>query len=116
MNPIGHSHRRKAVRINPQGAFMKVDMFRHNAINRRVFLGSLGVGLFGTGVTAHAKRTRKVARIGLLRPQSPPDPYTTEIRTSLRHLGYVEGESVEFEDRWAEGRMERLPALAADLV
>jgi len=95
---------------------MKVNMFRHNAINRRVFLGSLGVGLFGTGVTAHAKQTRKVARIGLLRPQSPPEPYTTAIRTSLQHLGYVEGESVEFEDRWAEGRMERLPALAADLV
>ena len=73
---------------------MKVDMFRHNALNRRVFLGSLGVDLFGTGVTAHAKQTRKVARIGLLRPQSPPDPYTTAIRTSLRHLGYVEGESV----------------------
>ena len=95
---------------------MQVDMFRHNAINRRVFLGSLGVDLFGTGVTAHAKQTRKVARIGLLRPQSPPEPYTTAIRTSLQHLGYVEGESVEFEDRWAEGRMERLPALAADLV
>ena len=94
---------------------MKVDMFRQNAMNRRVFLGSLGVGLFGTCLTAHAKQTRKVARIGLLRPQSPPDPYTTAIRTSLRHLGYVEGQNVEFEDRWAEG-MERLPALAAELV
>jgi len=95
---------------------MKVGMFRHNVVNRRVFLGSLGVGLLGTRLTTEAKPARKVARIGLLRPQSPPDPYTTAIRTSLRQLGYVEGQTVEFEDRWAEGRMERLPALAADLV
>ncbi len=95
---------------------MKVGMFRHNLVNRRVFLGSLGVGLLGTRLTTEAKPARKVARIGLLRPQSPPDPYTTAIRTSQRQLGYVEGQTVEFEDRWAEGRMERLPALAADLV
>jgi putative tryptophan/tyrosine transport system substrate-binding protein len=95
---------------------MKVRTFKQNAMNRRVFLGSLGAGLLGSCLQAEAKRTAKFARIGLLRPQSPPDPYTTAIRTSLRNLGYVEGQTVEFEDRWAEGRVERLPALAADLV
>jgi putative ABC transport system substrate-binding protein len=44
------------------------------------------------------------------------DPYLEAFRQGLRELGYVEGQNIAFESRSAEGKYERLPALAADLV
>jgi ABC-type uncharacterized transport system substrate-binding protein len=66
-------------------------------------------------VTA-AQQTVKVARIGILRPGSPPDPFDKVFREGLRELGYAERRNISIEYRWAEGRPERLPALAAELV
>jgi putative tryptophan/tyrosine transport system substrate-binding protein len=65
----------------------------------------------------------KVRQIGYLSPDSPPPPdsppqhaaVSTFVR-GLRDLGYVEGQNIEIAYRWAEGREERLPELAADLV
>jgi len=58
----------------------------------------------------------KVARIGYLGPNSAPNPTFVVLRQALQALGYVEGENLVVEARWAEGRPERLPALAAELV
>jgi len=63
-----------------------------------------------------AQVDEKVVRIGFLRPGSPPDPLVETFRDALQNLGYTEGRNLSIEYRWAEGRDERLPDLAADLV
>ena len=56
--------------------------------------------------------------IGFLDPRSPDTfaDYLRAFRQGLKDSGYVEGENVAIEYRWAENQMDRLPALAADLV
>src|SRR6185503_12702131 len=62
-----------------------------------------------------AQQPAKVPRIGFL--GATPDPARTEsFRQGLRGLGYVEGQNIAIEYRWADGKFERLPDLAADLV
>jgi putative tryptophan/tyrosine transport system substrate-binding protein len=57
-----------------------------------------------------------VPRIGVLRPGLPFDPYIETFRRALKDLGYVEGRNIILEFRWAHGRAERLPELAAELA
>jgi len=68
---------------------------------------------------AAAAQAQKVARIGVLSPFSQADgpaPSFHVFRDSLRELGHVEGEDLAFEYRWADGKYDRLPALAAELA
>jgi putative ABC transport system substrate-binding protein len=76
----------------------------------------LGALLLALSVHVDAQQPAKLPRIGLLRAGSPPDPMIEAFRQGLRDLGYVEGKSIVIEYRWAEGKNERLPDLAADLV
>jgi len=76
----------------------------------------LALSLILAPLAAEARQAGKIARIGILRVGSPPDPYVEAFRQGLRELGYVEGRNISIEYRWAEGREERLPGLAADLV
>ena len=62
------------------------------------------------------QRSRKVWRIGLLHAGSAPDPNFEAFRRQLREFGFVEGQNLVVEDRWAEGKPDRLPDLAVDLV
>jgi putative ABC transport system substrate-binding protein len=65
--------------------------------------------------TARAQAAGKIPRIGVL-SSWPSDPFVEAFRQGLRELGYVDGRNITLEYRWSEGRFERLPALAADLV
>jgi putative tryptophan/tyrosine transport system substrate-binding protein len=67
---------------------------------------------------AKAQQTKKVPRIGMLFPASPSPaaPFIDAFREGLHDLGYVEGKDIVIEYRFAEGKEDRLPDLAADLI
>ena len=85
-------------------------------MERRAFLAMVGGGLLAAPPAAEAQLA-KVFRIGVLSPASPgPSPLLNAFQQGLRELGYVEGQNIQFEHRFAETRLERLPVLAAELV
>jgi putative ABC transport system substrate-binding protein len=86
--------------------------------SRRAFIGAALLGMVATPRTIGAQG-RKVARIGVLSPFAPsngPAPSFDFFHERLRDLGYVEGRNIVFEYGWAEGRYDRLPAIAVELV
>jgi ABC-type uncharacterized transport system substrate-binding protein len=84
-------------------------------IDRRTFLAGTGAVLLAAPLTAEAQQAAKVVRIGYLTANVASDPLEA-FRQGLRDLGYVEGRNLVIEYRDAEGKLERLPALAAELV
>jgi putative ABC transport system substrate-binding protein len=78
----------------------------------------VAVVLLVLGVIAEAQQSKKVHRIGYLTALDPATESTRAetIRLALRELGYVEGQNVAFEYRYAERKADRLPELAAELV
>jgi putative ABC transport system substrate-binding protein len=88
-------------------------------MNRRSFVGTLGLGLLAVPLGAQAQQVGKVVRIGLL-SYAASDPASTArwnaFRERLRELGYVEGQNVVFEARWGDGQVSRLRALATELI
>ena len=86
-------------------------------MNRREFIALLGGAAVVWPPAAEAQQAAKVARIGYLAGNLAAGPHLQEaFRRGLRDLGYVEGRDVVIEYRDAEGKFERLPALAAELV
>jgi putative ABC transport system substrate-binding protein len=81
---------------------------------------ALALGRLTTPVAAEAQQAGKVPRVGYLNPGSHSDPARQRrfeaFRQGLRELGYVEGQNITIEFRWAEGMFDRLPGLAAELV
>jgi putative ABC transport system substrate-binding protein len=78
----------------------------------------LALGLLAAPLAADAQPPPKVPRIGILwaSPISANAHLREAFRQGLRELGYVEGQNVAIEFRYAEGKLERLPDLAAELV
>ena len=74
--------------------------------------------LLAVAVRAEAQQAKKVPRIGLLSPFSPSAAalWHQALLQGLRDLGWIEGKNISIEYRYAEGKAERLPELAADLV
>jgi ABC-type uncharacterized transport system substrate-binding protein len=86
--------------------------------SRRRFLGTLAGGLLAAPLAAEAQPAGKVTRIGVLETTSPAlnAANLDAFRRGLRELGYVEGHNFTIEYRTADGRPERFPGLAAELV
>jgi putative ABC transport system substrate-binding protein len=86
-------------------------------MRRRKFITLLG-GAAAWPLAARTQQTGKVPRVGLLDYGSPSaGQHLWQVFSErLRELGYVEGENIAFEYRWANGKIERLPALATELV
>jgi putative tryptophan/tyrosine transport system substrate-binding protein len=74
--------------------------------------------LLAVCMRAEAQQTKKVHRIGYLSPNDPAfeSARAEAIRLALRELGYIEGKDIAIEYRYAEGKLDRLPELAAELV
>ena len=83
-------------------------------MNRRVFLSAVTGGLLAAPLAAEAQQPGKVYRIGYLSTSS--DSPVEAFRDGLRELGWVEGRDIVIDYRLAEGRPDRLPDLAAELV
>jgi putative tryptophan/tyrosine transport system substrate-binding protein len=87
-------------------------------IQNRKWLGIVAIGFAFSmcGAVAHAQP--KVVRIGFLGPTSAASNTgrMEALRAGLRDLGYLEGKNLVIESRWAEGKFDRLPELAAELV
>jgi putative ABC transport system substrate-binding protein len=84
----------------------------------RVALSLLVLGVLFVSLPAEAQAAGRVYRIGLLSSFSAPETafWYEAFRRGLRDLGWVEGKNITIEYRHTEGRSDRLPALAADLV
>jgi putative ABC transport system substrate-binding protein len=89
-------------------------------MERRTFLAGTGAVLLAAPLAAEAQQAANTPRIGFLSPSSLSDPRTSRyfqaLRQGLREQGYVEGQNIGIEPRWAEGKYDRLPSLAAELV
>src|SRR6266498_4314020 len=86
-------------------------------MERRTFIAMLTSGFFAAPLAAEAQQATRVARIGYLGTNVAAFPQLREaFLQGLRDLGHVEGRNVVIEYRSAEGKPERLPALAAELV
>ena len=87
-------------------------------MERRAFLQAVAGGLLAAPLAAEGQEAGKGPRVGFLGPRTRADaaPYLDAFLVGLREIGWVEGKNIFIEYRWAEGRQERLLALAAELV
>jgi ABC-type uncharacterized transport system substrate-binding protein len=87
-------------------------------MNKKIVVPLLATVILASVHLAGAQQSGKFPRIGLLftGESFPPSPNVEVFRQGLRDLGYVEGKNIVLEYRYAEGKIERLPHLAEELV
>jgi putative tryptophan/tyrosine transport system substrate-binding protein len=88
-------------------------------MRRKIILG-VGAGALATPLAAFAQQGRKIPVVGVLHPGSPPPaplpPSMIGLQQGLREAGYIEGQTILVEYRYAGGRPETMPGLALELV
>ena len=84
-------------------------------MERRAFIGAMTGGLLAAPLVAEAQQPTRTARVGTLSLAAGPNP-NMDVFPGLRELGWVEGQNLVIEHRWAAGQEEKLPALATELV
>ena len=96
----------------------RVDSGRAKDMKRKIFCIALCALLLALGLSAEAQQPKKVPWLGYLSSSDPvsESARAEAIRLALRELGYIEGENIAIEYRYAEGKSERYPELAAELV
>src|SRR5213594_895713 len=87
-------------------------------MNRRIVVWLLATVFLANVSIAEAQQPKKVPRIGYLSGAGPARESASfeAIRLALRELGYIEGQNVAIEYRYADGKLDRAPELAAELV
>jgi putative tryptophan/tyrosine transport system substrate-binding protein len=87
-------------------------------MNKKIFALALGAWLYALSLLVQAQQPTKIPRIGFLSGASPSTnvPRHEAFRQGLRELGYVEEKNIVIEYRYADGKLDRLPTLAAELV
>ena len=88
-------------------------------MKRRAFISGVMLGVLARGLAAEAQQPGRIYRIGHLASTAPSARNTkllAEFQAELRDRGWVEKRNISFEYRWAEGRYDRLPHLAAELT
>ena len=87
-------------------------------MDRRAFIATVGGSIFAGPLGAEAQPPTKIWRIGYLGPVSPSAGarLLESFRQGLRERGYVEGQNILIDYRWADGIPDRFPALAAELI
>jgi len=87
-------------------------------MNSRTAIRRLAIFFLTTASLAHAQQPKKVPRIGYLSNLDPASESARAegIRLALHERGYIEGQNIASEYRYAEGKRDRLPELAAELV
>jgi putative ABC transport system substrate-binding protein len=89
-------------------------------MDRRAFIASVTAGIFAAPLPVGAQQAAKVYRLGILSPGAVPEPSVATspnlVPIALRELGYIEGQNLVVERRFAEGKIDRLPVLARELV
>ena len=100
--------------MKPRAARAHCGAIQHSATQLAIVI----LLLFATPLTPHAQPGEKAHRIGVIFTSAAGEVehLNQALNEGLRELGYVEGRQVVFERRYAEGKQERLPALAAELV
>src|SRR5215813_14621336 len=91
---------------------------QRKSVHKEIVCVVFGALLLALGSLAEAQQAKKVPRIGSLATGSiSTSPSRRKaFREGLRELGYVEGKNIVIESRYAEGKLDRLPALAAELA
>jgi len=92
--------RRQGFRIRPAG----------------IFILALALGVLAVPLAAEAQQAGKVPRIGVLSFFTEPDPQVEALKQGLREQGWIEGQNVGLEYRYANNKLEQLPNLAVELV
>jgi putative ABC transport system substrate-binding protein len=109
---LGRRNMNKELVLSPNNRESKIQNLKWGGIV------AIGVTFAMCGAVATAQQPKKIPRIGFLAATSPSVESTRieGFRQGLRDLGYTEGKNIVIEWRWAEGKFDRLPDLAAELV